>query len=226
MNWYFKVLRNYAGFSGRARRTEYWMFVLFNLLFAIAAVVLDNLLGVALQGIGYGPLYLLYALVVFIPGLAVSVRRLHDTGKSGWMLLLTFIPIIGGIWLLILMATDSDPGENQYGANPKQVEGAEVVSEESTSDSIILVVLVWMFISGLLWKLIPKLFDNFYGGEWVETISIATSFIWAFIPIVLAFAIKDEAKRIPLFVIAGLYLVFDLYTLVLRIIESNTWNFI
>jgi len=121
MNWYLAVLKNYAGFSGRARRKEYWMFTLFNIIFAIVAMLLDNVLGIAMAEIGYGPLYGLYTLAMFIPSLAVSVRRLHDVGKSGWMLLIVLIPIIGAIWLIVLMVTDSNSGENQYGSNPKEV---------------------------------------------------------------------------------------------------------
>ncbi|MBW7843823.1 MAG: DUF805 domain-containing protein [Ignavibacterium sp.] len=121
MNWYLAVLKNYAGFSGRARRKEYWMFVLFNVIFAIVAMILDNVLGIAIEGVGYGPLYGLYLLAMIIPSLAVAVRRLHDVGKSGWMILISLIPIIGAIWLLVLMVTDGNPGENQYGPNPKEV---------------------------------------------------------------------------------------------------------
>lgn len=121
MNWYLKVLKQYADFSGRARRKEYWMFVLFNMIFAIVAMILDNILGIAIEGVGYGPLYGLYGLAVLIPGLAVAVRRLHDVGKSGWMILISLIPLIGVIWLLVLMVTESTPGENQYGQNPKEV---------------------------------------------------------------------------------------------------------
>lgn len=120
MNWYLAVVKNYAGFSGRARRKEYWMFLLFNMIFAFCAMVLDNILGIAVDGIGYGPIYGLYGLAMFIPGLAVSVRRLHDVGKSGWMLLVSLIPLIGAIWLLILFASDSKSGVNQYGPNPKE----------------------------------------------------------------------------------------------------------
>lgn len=121
MNWYLKVLKQYADFNGRARRKEYWMFVLFNMIFALLAMILDNILGIAIDDVGYGPLYGLYALAVFIPGLAVAVRRLHDVGKSGWMILIALIPLIGAIWLLVLLVTDSNPGENQYGQNPKAV---------------------------------------------------------------------------------------------------------
>jgi len=121
MNWYLTVLRKYAVFSGRARRKEYWFFILFNTIFAIVAMILDNVFGIAIEGMGYGLFYILYSLAVLIPGLAVSVRRLHDVGKSGWMLLIALIPIIGVIWLLVLMVIDSTPGENKYGPNPKEI---------------------------------------------------------------------------------------------------------
>jgi uncharacterized membrane protein YhaH (DUF805 family) len=132
MNWYLKVLKQYADFNSRARRKEYWMFILFNAIFGGIAMLLDNALGFAWGGVAYaidqgdviltpGPLYGIYALVLFIPGLAVLVRRLHDIGKSGWMVLIALIPVIGAIWLLVLLLTDSNPGENLYGANPKEV---------------------------------------------------------------------------------------------------------
>ncbi|MEN8138383.1 MAG: DUF805 domain-containing protein [Bacteroidota bacterium] len=120
MNWYLQVLQKYATFSGRARRSEYWMFMLFNMIFAIAAMVLDNVLGIAHEITNYGPIYGLYALGMFIPGLAVTVRRLHDVGKSGWMFLIAFIPFIGAIYLLVLVVSDSKPGRNEYGPNPKE----------------------------------------------------------------------------------------------------------
>jgi uncharacterized membrane protein YhaH (DUF805 family) len=121
MNWYLKVLKQYANFSGRARRKEYWMFVLFNIFFCICAMILDNILGLTVGKLPYGVFYYLYALIVLIPGLAVAVRRLHDVGKSGWMILIALIPIIGAIWLFVLMATNGNPSENQYGLNPKEV---------------------------------------------------------------------------------------------------------
>ena len=120
MYWYFKVLRDYALFSGRARRKEYWMFTLFNVIFITIASLLDTLLfGIHIDGIG--PLYVIYALGVFIPSLAVLVRRLHDVGKSGWWILIIFIPIVGAVWLFILTLLDSQPGENEYGSNPKEI---------------------------------------------------------------------------------------------------------
>lgn len=123
MNWYLKVLKQYTDFSGRARRKEYWMFVLFNIIFLIAAMIIDTVLGFSFQvqgqSLGYGYIYVLYSLFVLIPNLAVSVRRLHDVGKSGWFLLIALIPLIGSIWLLILYCTDGESGSNKWGPNPK-----------------------------------------------------------------------------------------------------------
>lgn len=126
MKWYLKVLNNYATFSGRARRSEFWFFVLFNMIFAILAMAIDNILGTTLNmgyrvSIPYGYIYLIYVLAVFIPGLAVAVRRLHDVGKSGWMYFVVLIPIIGAIWLLVLFFADSQSGSNKWGENPKEI---------------------------------------------------------------------------------------------------------
>lgn len=119
MNWWLTAMKKYVDFSGRARRKEYWMFVLFNIIFSIVAIILDNLLGTANEDLGYGLIYGLFGLAILLPTLAVTVRRLHDIGKSGWWILISLIPIIGGIWLFILTVTDSQPGDNQYGPNPK-----------------------------------------------------------------------------------------------------------
>ncbi len=115
MEWYLKVLKQYADFNGRARRTEFWMFFLFNVIVSIIFTIIDTMLGT------YGALSGIYGLAILIPALAVSVRRLHDTGKSGWMFLVGLIPVIGFIWLLVLYIMEGTPGENQYGANPKEV---------------------------------------------------------------------------------------------------------
>ena len=117
MNWYVKVLKNYAVFSGRARRKEYWMFALFNFIFALVL----SLIGVLTFGMLY-ILAILYGVAVFVPALAVAVRRLHDIGKSGWYYFIILIPLAGPIWLLVLMCTDSQPGGNKSGPNPKEEE--------------------------------------------------------------------------------------------------------
>ena len=113
MKWYLKAVKeNYANFHGRATRQEYWMFFLFNIIFSIVAVFIDVLLGL-------GIITILYILGVLIPGFAVAIRRLHDGGKSGWYLVINFIPLIGGIWFFILMISAGTPGENKYGELPK-----------------------------------------------------------------------------------------------------------
>ena len=121
MEWYLKVLRQYADFNGRARRKEYWMFFLFNMIIVAILSLIDRFTGTYSLEWGSGLLSGIYSIAVLIPGLAVAARRLHDVGKSGWMLLIAFIPIIGAIWLLVLFVTDSDPGSNKYGPNPKAV---------------------------------------------------------------------------------------------------------
>lgn len=121
MEWFIKVLRQYSDFDGRARRKEFWMFVLFYILFSACIAFMDDMMDTAYseEPFSGGILSTAYALALFIPSLAVSIRRLHDTGKSGWMILLSFVPFIGWIWLLILYCQDSEPGSNPYGPNPK-----------------------------------------------------------------------------------------------------------
>ncbi len=114
MNWYLEVLKKYAVFSGRARRKEFWMFFLFNLIITFVLGFIEVLVG------GPGIVGTLYGLAVLIPGIAVSVRRLHDISHSGWWLLIGLIPLIGAIVLLVFMVQDGKPGQNQYGANPKE----------------------------------------------------------------------------------------------------------
>lgn len=113
--------------SGRARRKEYWMFYLVNIGIAI---IIGLLAGIATSMDSNSQTNLipifncisgLYSLAILLPSLAVFVRRLHDVGKSGWWFFISFIPLIGSIWLLVLMCTDSQPGPNQYGPNPKEV---------------------------------------------------------------------------------------------------------
>ena len=120
MNWYLKVLKEYTNFNGRARRQEYWMFALFNIIFSILANVLDVVLGLNSFGSGEsGLIGLVYSLAVIVPGLAVAIRRLHDTGKSGWNLLWMLLPIAGWIYIIVLLVRESDSGVNEYGENPK-----------------------------------------------------------------------------------------------------------
>ncbi len=119
MFWYILVLKKYAVFSGRSSRKEFWYFSLFNFLIAIVLAVADVMTGTFDAEIGIGLLGGIYAIAVLIPIIAVSVRRLHDTDRSGWLCLISLIPLIGAIVLIVFWAQDSQPGENQYGSNPK-----------------------------------------------------------------------------------------------------------
>lgn len=148
MKWYFKCLKQYVDFSGRARRKEYWMFYLFNVIVSLVLFFVDGLIGTKIHGVGI--ISSVYSLAVFLPGLAVAVRRLHDIGKSGWnilwisiftivgaiigsivgAILLIYLPVIGAILsiiftvivpiiFLVWMCKNSQPGDNKWGANPK-----------------------------------------------------------------------------------------------------------
>jgi len=126
LDWYMAVMRKYADFNGRARRQEYWMFQLINMLigFAFAIVIIAAaVLFQHSQSQGFVVLFMiplwLYCLAIFIPSLAVTVRRLHDIGKSGWWYFIAFVPFVGGIVLLVFTCMDSEPGPNLYGPSPK-----------------------------------------------------------------------------------------------------------
>jgi uncharacterized membrane protein YhaH (DUF805 family) len=106
------VLTQYTGFSGRARRSEYWWFFLFNVLVSVVTGVLDAVLHTSVIGLVVG-------LGLLLPSLAVSFRRLHDTGRSAWWLLIGLIPLVGAIVLLVFQCQDSEPGPNRFGPSPK-----------------------------------------------------------------------------------------------------------
>ena len=120
IEWYKKVVfENYANFNGRARRSEYWYFALASGIISIVLNIIDRVAGSNFGIAETGIISSLYSLLVLLPSIAVGVRRLHDVGKSGWFILIIFIPIIGAIWLLILACTEGDRGTNAYGPDPK-----------------------------------------------------------------------------------------------------------
>ena len=115
MEWFLKCWRQYADFSGRARRQEYWTFTLFNCICMLVLTFIDTLIEVPVFST-------LYSLAVLVPSLAVCVRRLHDVGKSGWMYFICLIPLVGAIWLLVLFCTEGERAANNWGPDPKVVE--------------------------------------------------------------------------------------------------------
>ena len=141
MHYFIDVLKKYAVFSGRARRAEYWYFYLFNLLIGIAisivGLIITFISGDFSTMIIVNILAWIYSLAILLPALGVTVRRLHDTGKSGWMMFIVLIPFVGAIWLLVLMCLDSDPGENEYGPNPKGTQSSTTPSTNPTTSQFV-----------------------------------------------------------------------------------------
>ncbi len=124
MDWYLKVIKKYTVFSGRASREEYWYFMLINILISIAVGFIDGFMGMGYQS-GVGILGGLYSLFVFLPSLAVSVRRLHDISRSGWWALIVLVPMLGWIILLVMMAFPSKP-DNEYGPQVGHVYSVDI----------------------------------------------------------------------------------------------------
>lgn len=112
MNWYIETLKKYAVFTGRARRKEYWMFVLFQLIVSIVIGVIESFSDTTILSI-------IFVLGTLLPSVGVQIRRLHDIGRTGWWLLISLIPLVGSIVLLVFACQDSELGDNQYGPNPK-----------------------------------------------------------------------------------------------------------
>lgn len=131
MDYYTGVFKKFTDFGGRARRAEYWYFVLFNAIATLIIGFIDGILGLKIYDNGlysYGLLTAIYGLIILVPAIALSVRRLHDTDRSGWWLLIAFIPFVGAIVLLVFALQSGTAGTNKYGANPKG-DGASVKTE-------------------------------------------------------------------------------------------------
>jgi len=126
MNWYLEVLKKYFVFSGRARRKEYWYFVLFNIIAFVVLINIDQAINIPEVSI----VFQVFSIGIFIPGLAVAIRRLHDVGRSGWFLFIIFVPF-GTIWLVVSLAKPGVNGPNKYGPDPKNI---EAISSSSILD--------------------------------------------------------------------------------------------
>ncbi len=125
MKWFLEALtKKYATLEGRARRSEYWYFVLFYVLAAVALSIVDVVVGTYHEESGFGLFSGLFMLATLVPSIAITARRLHDTDRSGWWQLLYFIPLLGAVVMLVFMVLDSQPGANRFGPNPKGVMGS------------------------------------------------------------------------------------------------------
>ena len=137
---YYKkvVFENYANFKGRARRSEYWYFQLFNLIILLSSLIIGAVIGSLFDNTFGGVVaayivFAIYTLLTIIPAFAVIVRRLHDVDKSGWFYFIILIPLIGSIWLLVLFFTEGTIGTNQYGSDPKSQ--LDSISEIGTTEA-------------------------------------------------------------------------------------------
>ena len=208
MKWFIKVLKQYADFKGRARRKEYWMFSLFSLIIGVIITLIEIITGTFNYLVNIGPLSALFSLLIFIPSISVNVRRLHDVGKSGWIIILPsflffitilffglikeridlflIIPLAGSIWYLILMFRDSVPGSNQYGENPKNIEeesGLRNYKEESDLlYNIVMSSLFALFIAFSIYALveITGIISNIESAKQIKNTLLIITFIIAF----------------------------------------------
>lgn len=119
MNWYLMTIKQYVDFSGRARRKQYWIFTLINIILSLLLSSLDGLIGLFNVDAGMGLISGLYSLAILLPAIGVTVRRLHDTGRTGWWLLIGLIPLIGALVLLYFLVSNGEEQTNRFGTNPK-----------------------------------------------------------------------------------------------------------
>lgn len=229
MKWYLKAIQQYADFNGRARRTEYWIFLLINLMITYLSLLIDDSLGLRIGELPYGWTYILYSLILFIPVLSATTRRLHDLNKSGRHIFIILIPVVGIVWLLILLFTDSKAGDNQYGVHPKQADESNLLCKNSTRGLIVLFVVVWFFSSKLLFDFVAlgssELYSTFL---WKNIVLPLYEFIWACIPLILAFSLKEKPRQITGFVLGSLYFIYVYFSHVntlLNPVEIMKFNF-
>jgi len=126
MEWMLMPLKRYAEFSGRSRRKEYWMFVLFYVMVFVVLSILEGITGLRGTVGPYGPLTALFGLALIVPSIAVGIRRLHDTDRSGWWILIALVPLVGTLILLYFYVLEGTKGPNQYGEDPKGGTNSEV----------------------------------------------------------------------------------------------------
>jgi len=210
MQHYLDAFKNYADFHGRATREQYWMFVLFNIIFFILAILIDT----ALLGIPIGLFSLLYQLITLIPSFSIAVRRLHDSGRSGFMLFIGLIPFIGSIWLLILFVLPSEKEDSAYGEYRADVLDSEIdikAFDHKKADKAILIFLSWLVFTSLFWRIATLLeIISFYGKSYMIVL-ILQALISGALTVNLATALKENSKRAAGLVIAIILVLVELY---------------
>jgi len=224
MKWYLHAFKNYANFDDRASRTEYWMFGLYNFCFAIVAYTIDLVFDLGVQKYGIGLIYSLYALICFIPGLALAVRRLHDVDKNGWYLWMAIIPILN-IYLIILFCTESDEDSNAFGDKPNNSTIAEFIYDNKTISNIAIGCVIWLFINKITWSIITKYVDQYYQNKSFLVFNELNNLVWTFFPLLLALTVKNAKWKIALMICSVIYIGFNFYEIVKAHIYSNNFQF-
>ena len=225
MKWFLKVLRQYADFEGRASQREFWMTVLFNFLFATAVFIISLIVSLIRGSFYPSPaLSYMYMFALLLPGWAVAARRLHDSGRSAWYLLLSLIPFIGGIWLLVLFIVDGTPGENRYGKNPSDnAEPYTFNKTKSVGITLIVASVVW-FVTSLL-----DFFQNIPLPSIVLSSIAAIGFLLAGISLLQKRKINHTAGW-GLIVTSGIWIInllYSLYQILTSIyIDSSNYNYL
>ncbi|MCT4637822.1 MAG: DUF805 domain-containing protein [Bacteroidales bacterium] len=209
MKWYLKSVSRYVGFIGRASRLEYWMFVLYDIILWLISVVTDNSLNLTFGDLPFGYISVFYFLATLVPRVSVLVRRLHDSGRSGFMMFISLIPLVGWVWLLALTLADGNRCGNRYGDDPRQTQHDEFAISKSSGDSVIVFIVMWMFFTKVFWQFISPVISESYG----VVLNTLVAIIWEFIPVALSFAIKDKPKQMLISIVAGCYFLFGLYSI-------------
>ncbi len=224
MKFYLHAFKNFANFDDRASRTEYWMFFVFNIAFALLCYSLDLIFDLGIKKYGFGFLYSTYVILSFVPGLALAVRRLHDLDKNGWFLLLGLIPIVN-FYLIALMCTKSNEEGNAYGEKPANSDIDEFINDDKTCSIIVIISIVWLFINKLSWTIILKTVDEYYKNEYFKYYSEFNGLTWSFFPLFLSLAVKNRSWKIVLLICSLLYMLLNFYELVQIHLHNNNFQF-
>lgn len=207
---YSNALKQYAGFKGRSSRTDYWMFTLANIFLGFVAMYIDIGAGLTYKPLPYGVIYSIYSLAVLIPGLAITARRLHDSGKSGWFMLIGLIPGIGGVILIVFLLMPSQKHDNLYGVF--QNTESESLIKPINPEWILLFIACWFLFTNMLYKGMELISSSYYSwAVWDVFIYPLISLVWSLIPISIGFAVKDKTKQIVIFIAGALYMFIYLY---------------
>lgn len=224
MKWYLHAIKNFDNFDGRASRTEYWMFGLFNLVFALIFYSVDLIFNIGFSKLGFGPFYSLYFVFSFLPGLAVAIRRLHDVGKTGGYLLLGLIPLIG-IYVIALLCEKSEEEENAFGEKPINSDISTFLNDDKTNTRIIIIALIWLFISRIFWIMVTTFIENFYQNQYFKQWNEIMSCIGMFFPLFLSLSVKNHKWKITLLVCSVIYMIYSFYQLVELHFTSSNFQF-